>query len=89
MGIGIGRFLPWKLKWNSSHRDRNLVTKNGKKCPKSKMGIGFEHCDVGFSKTNGLRNGIGTPFRTLATIFVVFTTNKIIKHKLTSSINRI
>ena len=60
MGIGTGTFLPWK--WGSSHTGTEIWSLGmGKKMLKSKMGIGFENCKVGFGKKNELGNGIGTP----------------------------
>ena len=49
MGIGIGRFCPGKMVFKP-HWDWDLVTGNGKKCLKSKMGMAFENCEVGFGK---------------------------------------
>ena len=48
MGFGIDRFLPWKNGIQATGTD--LVSGNGKKCQKSKMGMAFEHCKEGFRK---------------------------------------
>ena len=50
-GIGIGWFCPRKMGFKPMGM--------GKKCQKSKMGIEFEHCEVGFRKRNELWNGTG------------------------------
>ena len=59
MGIRIGRFCPGKMA--SSHTGTGTWSLEiGKKYLKSKMGMGFENCEVGFGKKNELGNGIGT-----------------------------
>ena len=47
MGIGIDMFALGKCHW-----DWDLVTGNKEKMLKTKMGMGFENCEVGFGKKN-------------------------------------
>ena len=80
LDIGIGRFSPGKMGFELLALGFGHCMGMGKKCQKSKMGMGFENCEVGFGKKMNWEMGL-LCFRKPYRMLYLFTKFKSIYYK--------